>query len=200
MEFANAPWAKAGSDRCVAFGDLVSTRIHQMAHGSLTKCNIALASPAPSGSHILRQSRIKQTLPVSSNHTIQHSGNSTTSYNRMLNEIFLDFGGLPLQWSIIEPCMGISCACLSTLRPLYRVLHDSIQRLRASSSKLLTTQRSIFHSATQKVSISGIGKSIKHWGVRSQKEPPGTDDAAVAVKGSSRIEMRSMGYSTLGTD
>ena len=30
MEFANAPGAKAGSDGCVAFGDLVSTRIHKI--------------------------------------------------------------------------------------------------------------------------------------------------------------------------
>ena len=100
---------------------------------------------------------------------------------------------------MVEPCLGIICACLSTLRPFYRVLHDSIQRLRASGSKLLTTQRPIFHSATQKASITGIGKYIKRWGGHSQKEPPGID-AAVAVKGSSRIEMRSMGYSTLDID
>ena len=101
---------------------------------------------------------------------------------------------------MVEPCLGISCACLSTLRPFYRVLHDNIQRLRSSGCKLLTTQRPIFHSATQEVSISIFGKSTKNWGGRSQKEPPGIDDAAVAMKGSSRIEMRSMGYSTLGTD
>lgn len=113
---------------------------------------------------------------------------------------FTYVGGLPLLWSIIEPCMGISCACLSTLRPFYRVLHHSIQRLRASAPKLLATRRPIFHSATQKVSISGIGKFTKNWGGHSQKEPPGIDDVAVAVKGSSRIEMRSMGYSTLDSD
>ena len=96
--------------------------------------------------------------------------------------------------------MGISCACLSTLRPFYRVLHNSIQRLRTSVSKLLTTQRPIFHSATQKVSISGLGKSTKHWGGRSQKEPPGNDGAALALNGANRIELRSIGYNALGTD
>ena len=101
---------------------------------------------------------------------------------------------------MVEPCLGISCACLSTLRPFYRVCHDSIPRLRYSASKFLTMQRPIFDSARQKVSISGIGKSTKNWGGRGQKEPPGIDDAAVAVKGSSRIEMRSMGYRTLDTD
>ena len=101
---------------------------------------------------------------------------------------------------MVEPCLGISCACLSTLRPFYRVLHDSIQRLRSSGRKLLTTQRPVFHSVTQKVSISGIGRSTQKWGGHSQKEPSGLDDAVVAVKGSSLIEMRSMGYSTLGTD
>ena len=96
--------------------------------------------------------------------------------------------------------MGISCACLSTLRPFYRVLHDSIQRLKSSSSKLLIAQRSIFNSATQKVSITSIGKSTKHWVGRSQKDPSEADETAVAVKGSSRIEMRSMGYNSLDAD
>ena len=100
---------------------------------------------------------------------------------------------------MVEPCLGISCACLSTLRPLYRVLDDSIQRLRSSGSKFFTMQRPIFHGETQKASITGIGKYTKRWGGHSQKEPPGIDDA-VAVKGSSRIEMRNLGYTTLGTD
>lgn len=96
--------------------------------------------------------------------------------------------------------MGISCACLSTLRPFYRVLHDSIQRLRVSGSKLLTTQRPIFHSAMQKVSITSIGNFTKQWVSRSQKDPSEADETAVAVKGSSRIEMRNMGYNSLDAD
>ena len=101
---------------------------------------------------------------------------------------------------MVEPCLGISCACLSTLRPFYRILHDSIQRLRASGSKPFETQRPVYHGVTQKALISGLGKPTKHWGGNGQKKPPGTDDTVMAVKGSSRIEMRSLGYSTLGTD
>lgn len=92
----------------------------------------------------------------------------------------------PLNWSIIEPCVGIICACLSTLRPLFRFLFRSGSTRAVSkpkSSSWLSPQR-------QRGTLRSIDKSkdSKHehpgdlqWSLRHQQQRLGSEDGRMAT-------------------
>lgn len=80
---------------------------------------------------------------------------------------------------------------------MFRVLHDSVKCWVFSGSKLLTPSRSIFGGTTQRPFVTSIGNATSRWGGHTTF---GVNDSKVALKGSSNLEMRSMGYNSLDTD
>lgn len=75
-----------------------------------------------------------------------------------------------LIWSVIEPCTGIVCACLSTLRPLFRAVFGSgfLSRRSGASSRKLFPLHGL--SQSQKTESSGgIAKSSSKWPYHEQQ-------------------------------
>ena len=82
MELANAPEAKAGSDRCVAYGDRVSTRIPE----NSTWVSYQMYYSACVSSAI-RISLLTTVVDLADFTCKFEPGNPNTSYNHILNKL-----------------------------------------------------------------------------------------------------------------
>ena len=115
------------------------------------------------------------------------------------NYIFLDIEVNTLIWSVVEPCVGISCACLSTLRPIFRVIHNGSLRARLSSRfKYRTSTRSALYSSEQVSSLTNENfVSLRKSQV--QHEFSEIDHSAVASHELCDIDIRIRGYESFDT-
>lgn len=86
--------------------------------------------------------------------------------NQILLKYRLDTEVESLIWSVIEPCTGIVCACLSTLRPLFRTVFGGGYLSRGSGAS-----RNDFPlcGLGQKTDSSGSAKSSCKWPYHKQQ-------------------------------
>ena len=116
------------------------------------------------------------------------------------NYLFLDIEVNTLIWSVVEPCVGISCACLSTLRPIFRVIHNGSLRMSLSSRfKYRTSTRSALDDSEQVSSLTNENSASLRKG-QVQHEFSEIDHSAVASHELCDIEMRIRGHETFDTE
>lgn len=99
-----------------------------------------------------------------------------------------------LIWSLIEPCVGIVCACLSTLRPMFRAMRGGSQYLKSSGSQAEDTAGSMLRSLRRKGSAGNRRSSASFGAVNEQRAMAGFGDWPRASDGSDSMELRSIGF------
>lgn len=102
--------------------------------------------------------------------------------------------------SVVEPCVGIVCACLPALRPMFHFLRGGRQCSKSSGAKGDTTSRNLLPSLWQKWSPTHSEDAKSCRSGHHHHAPTGNDDRVEAVKELSNIEMHSMDYCSLDTD
>ena len=96
-------------------------------------------------------------------------------------------------WSVIEPCVGIVCGCLSTLRPLFRTIFGGgwlSERSGTSWKQLLWTR---VRSSNQKIGSIGRARSGAKWPYHKQRVPTRGNDSTAVFNEQSTLEMAPIG-------
>jgi hypothetical protein len=158
-----------------------------------THCDLAPALPALPGSYSSVKSGTSRITRVSTDPVTPTAfGNSNHQWSNSLSTDLPDTLNETLIWSTTEPCTGIVCACLPTLRPVIRVILGGSQRLKSTGSKVGSTSRSLLRNLRQKLQSTNSEVCEKGPTANGQHAVTRLSDWSIIFKGSSSSELRSV--------